>query len=141
MKLRGLSKIITAASTLLLSATTLFAADTIKFTAIPDQDTARLEQRFGKIADYLTKEVGINFDYIPGTGNPSDPDQIVGQQLIWENVGPLAAGDSVQITFQAVVVAQVSGTFNNVVLVSAESPVGPITGIAPAASTSRALVP
>ena len=37
----------------------------LKFTAIPDQDTARLQQRFGKIADYLTKETNITFVYVP----------------------------------------------------------------------------
>jgi len=35
------------------------------FTAIPDQDTARLQQRFDKIAVYLTGELGINVGYIP----------------------------------------------------------------------------
>lgn len=35
------------------------------FTAIPDQDTSRLEQRFGKIADYLSQELGIAVRYIP----------------------------------------------------------------------------
>lgn len=30
-----------------------------KFTAIPDQDTARLQQRFDKVAAYLSKELGI----------------------------------------------------------------------------------
>jgi phosphonate transport system substrate-binding protein len=37
----------------------------LTFTAIPDQDTARLEQRFNKIADYLTKELEITVTYIP----------------------------------------------------------------------------
>ena len=36
-----------------------------RFTAIPDQDTARLEQRFGKIAEYLTRELGIAVTYVP----------------------------------------------------------------------------
>ncbi len=36
-----------------------------KFTAIPDQDTARLQQRFGKIADYLSAKLQIKFTYIP----------------------------------------------------------------------------
>ena len=40
-------------------------ASELKFTAIPDQDTARLEQRFGKIADYLSKELGFKVSYIP----------------------------------------------------------------------------
>jgi phosphonate transport system substrate-binding protein len=35
------------------------------FTAIPDQDTARLQERFGKIADYLSKTLGIKVKYIP----------------------------------------------------------------------------
>ena len=35
------------------------------FTAIPDQDTSRLEQRFGKIADYLSQELDIEVRYIP----------------------------------------------------------------------------
>ena len=35
------------------------------FTAIPDQDTTRLEQRFGKIADYLSGKLGIPVRYIP----------------------------------------------------------------------------
>ena len=29
------------------------------FTAIPDQDTTRLQERFGKIANYLSEELGI----------------------------------------------------------------------------------
>ena len=36
-----------------------------KFTAIPDQDTARLQQRFGKIADYLSGKLGVEVKYIP----------------------------------------------------------------------------
>jgi len=40
-------------------------AKEFKFTAIPDQDTARLEQRFGKIANYLTKQLGIKVTYVP----------------------------------------------------------------------------
>tara|TARA_B100000941_G_scaffold290847_1_gene275228 strand:+ start:8567 stop:9421 length:855 start_codon:yes stop_codon:yes gene_type:complete len=35
------------------------------FTAIPDQDTARLEQRFNKIAKYLTNELGTEVIYLP----------------------------------------------------------------------------
>lgn len=40
-------------------------SEPFKFTAIPDQDTARLEQRFGKIADYLTNTLGIQVVYVP----------------------------------------------------------------------------
>lgn len=41
------------------------AAKEFKFTAIPDQDTARLEQRFGKIADYLSTVLAIPVRYVP----------------------------------------------------------------------------
>ena len=36
-----------------------------KFTAIPDQDTARLQERFGKIAAYLSDELGVAVEYVP----------------------------------------------------------------------------
>ncbi len=40
-------------------------AKEFKFTAIPDQDSTRLQQRFGKIADYLSAELGIKVSYVP----------------------------------------------------------------------------
>ncbi len=39
--------------------------DVFTFTAIPDQDETRLQQRFGKVADYLSKELGVTVKYIP----------------------------------------------------------------------------
>jgi phosphonate transport system substrate-binding protein len=41
------------------------AAGELRFTAIPDQNTTRLEQRFGRIADELSDKVGIKFVYVP----------------------------------------------------------------------------
>ncbi len=40
-------------------------SQTFNFTAIPDQDETRLQQRFDKIADYLSQELQINVKYIP----------------------------------------------------------------------------
>jgi phosphonate transport system substrate-binding protein len=40
------------------------AAD-FTFTAIPDQDESALKARFGKIADYLGKQLGVTVKYIP----------------------------------------------------------------------------
>ena len=52
--------------TLILLSLTLFAhAKEFKFSAIPDQDTAALEKRFGKIAKYLSKELGVKTTYVP----------------------------------------------------------------------------
>lgn len=36
-----------------------------RFTAIPDQDTSRLQERFGKIASYLSDQLGIAVTYVP----------------------------------------------------------------------------
>lgn len=40
-------------------------ADSFVFTAIPDQDETRLQERFGKIAGYLSEKLGIDVKYIP----------------------------------------------------------------------------
>lgn len=40
------------------------AAD-FTFTAIPDQDTARLQERFGRVADYLAEHLHLKVRYIP----------------------------------------------------------------------------
>ncbi|MEJ2158112.1 MAG: putative selenate ABC transporter substrate-binding protein [Desulfobacteraceae bacterium] len=37
----------------------------LTFTAIPDQDTARLQQRFDKIAAYLSRRLGTKVRYVP----------------------------------------------------------------------------
>lgn len=50
---------------LIVSSPLVGAAADFKFTAIPDQDTARLQQRFGKIADYLTEMLGFKVTYVP----------------------------------------------------------------------------
>ena len=47
-----------------LCALTVWSAE-LTFTAIPDQDTTRLQTRFGKIADYLSEKLGIAVKYIP----------------------------------------------------------------------------
>lgn len=52
----------------LLFALTLSAplhAETFRFTAIPDQNTARLKQRFDKVATYLSNQLDIHVEYIP----------------------------------------------------------------------------
>ncbi|MBO6784291.1 MAG: putative selenate ABC transporter substrate-binding protein [Alphaproteobacteria bacterium] len=41
------------------------AEDTFVFTAIPDQDEARLRSRFEKVAAYLSDELGVKVEYVP----------------------------------------------------------------------------
>jgi phosphonate transport system substrate-binding protein len=48
-----------------LLTTSVVFAETFVFTAIPDQDEAQLMKRFGKVATYLTKELGVETKYVP----------------------------------------------------------------------------
>lgn len=38
---------------------------TLKFTAIPDQNTTRLTQKYQPVADYLEKKLGFDVEYVP----------------------------------------------------------------------------
>jgi phosphonate transport system substrate-binding protein len=46
-------------------------ADTFVFTAIPDQDEARLRERFDKVATYLTQALGVETRYVPVKSYPA----------------------------------------------------------------------
>ncbi len=53
---------------MVLSASSVLAQGASKpftFTAIPDEDTARLQQRFSKVAQYLSEKLGVEVKYIP----------------------------------------------------------------------------
>lgn len=47
------------------------AAPTFTFTAIPDEDESRLVERFGKVADYLGKQLGVPVKYVPVKSYPA----------------------------------------------------------------------
>ncbi len=53
------------ASAALMAAAAVAQAETFVFTAIPDQDESRLVERFGKVANYLSDELGVEVKYIP----------------------------------------------------------------------------
>lgn len=52
-------------SVLLGVATSVWAAETLVFTAIPDQDETRLKARFGKVAQYLKSQLAVDVRYVP----------------------------------------------------------------------------
>lgn len=60
-------RLLTVLTALLVSSTISFSAfaETFSFTAIPDQDESRLQERFGKVAAYLQKELGVEVKYVP----------------------------------------------------------------------------
>ena len=46
-------------------------APTLAFTAIPDQDEARLVERFGRVATYLQERLGVAVRYVPVKSYPA----------------------------------------------------------------------
>ncbi|EAU43528.1 putative selenate ABC transporter substrate-binding protein [Salipiger bermudensis] len=57
----------TASLALALSLTTALgaSAQTLYFSAIPDEDETRLVERFSKVADYLEGELGVDVQFVP----------------------------------------------------------------------------
>jgi phosphonate transport system substrate-binding protein len=51
--------------TIAMLANIVMAAQTFVFTAIPDQDEARLLERFSNVASYLTQQLGVETKYVP----------------------------------------------------------------------------
>ena len=47
------------------------AQSVFRFTAIPDQNTARLQERFGGVAAYLSEKLGVQVEYIPVKSYPA----------------------------------------------------------------------
>ncbi len=56
---------LTAALVAALLAPAAASAETLVFTAIPDQDETKLRERFGKVADYLEGELDVDVRYVP----------------------------------------------------------------------------
>ena len=63
--IRTLAHKLLIAFTVAMLTTSMAAAETFVFTAIPDQDEARLMERFSKVADYLTDQLGVETKYVP----------------------------------------------------------------------------
>lgn len=57
--------LLTAALTALLTTTSLASAQTLYFSAIPDEDETRLVSRFSKVAEYLEGELGVDVEFLP----------------------------------------------------------------------------
>lgn len=41
------------------------SADTLYFSAIPDEDATALKARFSKVADYLAQKLGVDVEFVP----------------------------------------------------------------------------
>ncbi len=67
-----------------------------------------------------------DFHYVAGSGVPA-PDSIAGTTLVWNNVGPLAPGADLTLTFAVTVTPGVTGAFVNVALGAGVTPVEVVT--------------
>lgn len=47
------------------------AQDTLYFSAIPDEDETRLAERFGKVAGYLSEQLGVQVEFVPVKSYPA----------------------------------------------------------------------
>lgn len=63
--LLNLIRKLAAGSLLMFIGSATVYAQTLVFTAIPDEDETKLVERFKGIADYLTEELGVDVRYIP----------------------------------------------------------------------------
>jgi len=61
--MRGVWACILAAGLTSCGADNTARRETLYFSAIPDQNNTELEQKFGKIAAYLTRELGVSFKF------------------------------------------------------------------------------
>ena len=60
-----LSTVLLSAALLSLCSQDALADAAFRFTAIPDENTARLKERFDKVAAYLSEKIGIEVSYVP----------------------------------------------------------------------------
>ncbi len=67
------------------------------------------------------------FSYLIGSGSPSDPNVIAGPLLRWNNLGPLAPGQSLAVSFAVTATPGLTGTYVNVATVEGITPGGSIT--------------
>ncbi len=58
-------KIILLSCLLVLSSLVPALSQPFRFTAIPDENTARLKERFDKVASYLSGKLGVQVEYVP----------------------------------------------------------------------------
>ncbi|MBC7228180.1 MAG: DUF11 domain-containing protein, partial [Thermoflexales bacterium] len=75
----------------------------------------------------LTDTLPADFHYVVGSGSPADPDIIAEPLLVWQNLGPLAPGESITVTFAVTATPGITGTYWNVALVGGEYPGGVLT--------------
>ncbi|MDH5479278.1 MAG: putative selenate ABC transporter substrate-binding protein [Nitrosomonas sp.] len=81
-------------------------AQSLVFTAIPDNDETRLIQRFSKVADYLSSKLGITVKYIPVKSYPAAVTAFRHNQVQLAWFGGLTGVQARRLTPGAIAIAQ-----------------------------------
>ena len=76
----------------------------------------------------LTDTLPTELNYVTGSGDPADPDVVAAPLLVWQDLGGLAPGDRLTVSFAVTVTPEITiGTYWNTALVEGEYPTGVIT--------------
>ncbi|MBN1933105.1 MAG: DUF11 domain-containing protein, partial [Anaerolineae bacterium] len=75
----------------------------------------------------LTDTLPPDTYYVAGTGLPLAPDVVAPPTLVWSNLGPLAAGASITVSFAATATPGLTGTYTNGALAEGSYPGGTVT--------------
>ncbi len=75
----------------------------------------------------LVDTLPADFYYTPGTGSPSEPDVWAEPTLIWYDLGALAPGESITVSFGVTATPGITGTYVNVVTATGVVPGGTVT--------------
>jgi uncharacterized repeat protein (TIGR01451 family) len=90
----------------------------------------------------LTDTLPPTFNYLAGSGIPSEPDIVAGPLLRWNNLGPLAPGASIAVTFVVSAATNITGLYTNTAWVAGTIPSGVLTdtGQVPVVLNNPALI-
>ncbi len=64
----------------------------------------------------LTDTLPGQFHFVPGSGAPTDPNVVAEPTLVWSNLGPLAVGQTITVSFNVTATPGVVGVFTNAAL-------------------------
>jgi len=76
----------------------------------------------------LTDTLPPDFHYVRGSGVPMDANVIAEPLLVWFDLGPLAPGENLAVTFAVTATPDITGTYVNVATAAGTIPGGVITG-------------
>lgn len=75
----------------------------------------------------LTDTLPPNFQYLAGSGEPTEPDIVNEPTLVWLDLGSLDPNETMQVSFKVTALPGVLGQFDNLATATGDSPGGPVS--------------